>query len=152
MPLASQAATVIDAPDEDKEPDASVILMLLRELISLDAYVVVPLVYTAGMFMVPSKLLLTFVMIYFDEFTVNSYAMGVPEKRAARLVPVMLVVLRLDSVRGVAVVNSGSAFPLAPQALMVMDAGVDSAPDTSLSLMVLREPMELATKLVVPLV
>ena len=46
VPLTSQAETVMGAPDVDKEPDASVILMVLRELISFDAYVVVPLVYT----------------------------------------------------------------------------------------------------------
>ena len=45
VPLISQAFTVM-AAGVDREPDASVILMVLRELISLDAYVVVPLVYT----------------------------------------------------------------------------------------------------------
>jgi len=92
FPLASQAATVMDAPEEDREPDASVILMVLWEFISFDSYVVVPLVYTYGIFIVPSVLLLTFVMIYCGEATAKEYDMGVPEKRAVRSVPAIGVV------------------------------------------------------------
>ena len=45
------------------------------------------------MFMVPSVLLLTFVMMYFDEATVKDYDMGVPPvNQAARLVPFMVTV------------------------------------------------------------
>lgn len=152
FPLTSQTFTVM-AAGEDREPDASVILMVLRKLISLDAYMVVPLVYTAGMLILLSELLLMFVMIYLDELTVNSYAIGVPPVNlAARAVPVMIVVPRLYSLRA-AVADSGIAFPLISQAATVMAAPEEERePDTSLILMVLRGPMELATKVVVPLV
>ena len=104
--------------------------------------------------MVPSALLLTLVMIYFDEATIKEYDIGVPlGKRAARTVPVMLVVPRLYSLSAAALVNSGIAFPLTSQAVMVMAApDEESEPDTSLILMVLRGPIEFATKVVVPLV
>lgn len=103
--------------------------------------------------MVPSALLLTFVMTYFDEPIVNSYDMGaVVGKRAISSLPVMVVVPLLESVKGMALVASGIEMPLASQAFTVMAAGVDRVPDISVILMEFRGPTELATNFVVPLV
>ena len=53
----------------------------------------VPLLNTVGMFIEPSILFLTLVIIYCDDPTVNSYAAGVPPgKRAAREAPLIVVV------------------------------------------------------------
>ena len=78
MPLTSHAATVMAAPDVEREPDISVILIEFRGPTEFDTKFVVPLVYPLGTFRVPSELLLTFVMIYLEEPALNAYRMGVP--------------------------------------------------------------------------
>jgi len=81
------------APDVGREPDISVILIEFRGPTEFATKFVVPLVYPLGTFRVPSVLLLTFVMIYFEESTVKEYVMGMPlVNQVVRLVPFMVTV------------------------------------------------------------
>ncbi len=80
-------------PEEEREPDMSVILTVLREPTVFTAKLLNPLVNVTGKLSVPSSLFLTFVTTVLGELMAKLYSMGVPAgNRAARSVPAMLVV------------------------------------------------------------
>lgn len=73
--------------------------------------------------------------------------------RAIRSGPAMVVVPLLYSLSGAALPDSVSVFPLASQALIAIAApAVDREPDISVIFIEFREPTELATNFVVPMV
>ena len=81
------------APELPRSPFKSLILIVSPGSTELVMKLLVPLVNTVGMFIEPSVLLVTLVIIYCDDPTVNAYAAGMPPvNRAARSVPLMVVV------------------------------------------------------------
>lgn len=132
------------APEEESNPDMSVILIEFLVPTLLVMNLAVSLAYPLGIFNVPSVLILTLVMIYLEESALNAYRMGVPVgKRAARLDPLIVVVPLLYSFREEAELDSERVFPLASQALTLMaPPEEDREPDISVTLIELLEPTE----------
>ncbi len=95
------------------------------------------------MFM-PSVLPVNLVTKYCGDPMENSNEAGVPVgKRLKSSMPVMDTVALLQSMRGVALADSGRAFPLTSQAEIEMDdPDGESKPETSVTFIVSRELTE----------
>jgi hypothetical protein len=81
------------APEEERAPDISVILTVLRGPTVFTAKLLNPFMNVIGKLSKPSSLFLTFVITVMGELITKLYNMGVtPGNRAIRSVPTMLVV------------------------------------------------------------
>jgi len=82
------------APELPRDPFKSLILIVSPESTELVVKLLVPLVNTVGMFIEPSVLLVTLVIIYCDDATAIWYVVGVVlvVNQAASSVPLMVVV------------------------------------------------------------